>query len=451
MKNEEETKIDAVEQLIILGNGFDLAAGLPSSYKEFLGTKLSRMDFDGFPEIKSTVQLRNDLQKREDQLKKNSIGQIYFDTVASIIDVEYMKLPANAVDFVPLSQQIFYRIPELEDGIKVIEYLMGNDWSVWEVLLLYNSNFSNFNMDFNWQDIESLIYRVINSVRDSDFEANLYIRVTSIFTNGFEKSKDGFVSRDDFFSREAFIMFICLFDKYSVYGDEKVPTKNNENYFIRILAGELTKFENSFKFFLIENQEVEMYKKNSSEILTLLTGKKNASFNLLNFNYTQPELNLSNIENDGATIFAKNIHGIAKKQGEIIFGIDNANIDADLSMIEYSLTKSYRTMRNRQNPQPTLYNKGIKQIKFYGHSFGEADYGYFFQIFNDVGLLNMDIKLEFYYSIYEGSSAERILMSQKLSVAKLLETYATSVQGDLIGKTILTQLNNEDKLELIEI
>lgn len=434
-----------IKQLIILGNGFDLAAELPTTYKLFLTSKLNNINYGAYDVEQEIIKTKvnEEMSAKSERREVKSIAPLIFTLVAEQLDNYFQDITFETTTpdisrRLGISEQLADANSQINEAISFIKHLNENGLSLWEIIFLTNSEYNDDDQIYNWQDIESEISNLIRSIRSTETNENFLKRIKRLPSMKFTYS-------DDILSREVFITYLFYI------GTEKINAKTTENELISLLATELAIFENSFRDYLIGFQKKETYKINSANLLRKITGDQGLNFNLLNFNYTQPELNLQQKKDEGENSIwnSKNVHGVASKDSEIIFGITNTNIDANRP--DYSLTKAYRTMRNRNNPQKTLFNKGIKRIKFYGHSFGEADYGYFFEIFNDVELLNLDVKLEFYYSIYDEDSAEHILMSQKLSVAKLLETYAMSLQGDLIGKTILTQLNNADKLELIEI
>lgn len=82
-------------------------------------------------------------------------------------------------------------------------------------------------------------------------------------------------------------------------------------------------------------------------------------------------------------------------------------------------------------PSPPI----IEAIKFYGHSLAEADYSYFQHLFDYYDLYNNNsLKLEFYYSVYEGVDPEKLKQEQLVSILRLLDKYGETLDNKFHGK-----------------
>lgn len=169
--------------------------------------------------------------------------------------------------------------------------------------------------------------------------------------------------------------------------------------------------------------------------------------NILSFNYTdikwKPE-NVSHIDN---------VHGRVNGEGNIIFGIDNKNID--VSNNAYKFTKTYRKVySNAFYPNDfisdNVLSKDIKTIAFYGHSLNKQDYAYFQTIFDFYKIIECKTHLIFMYSIYDSANPDKVKIDIVNNVTALLEEYGNSL-NNAQGKNLIHALLNQKKLEIKEI
>lgn len=97
-------------------------------------------------------------------------------------------------------------------------------------------------------------------------------------------------------------------------------------------------------------------------------------FDLINFNYT-------NINSDYSKIF-KNVDNFKFVHGDIysniIFGVYSTLMNPFLPNFIFS--KTYRSLKILNSN--FKLDKSINYIKFFGHSLSEADYAYFYNIFD---------------------------------------------------------------------
>ncbi|MBR3312864.1 MAG: hypothetical protein IKG18_01860 [Atopobiaceae bacterium] len=87
-------------------------------------------------------------------------------------------------------------------------------------------------------------------------------------------------------------------------------------------------------------------------------------------------------------------------------------------------------------------------IKFFGHSLGEADYSYFQAIFDGVDLYGGSTKLIFYYRPWPGKNEEELRSKMVMDVSKLLTTYGKTLDNKDHGKNLMHKLLLEGRLEV---
>ena len=221
------------------------------------------------------------------------------------------------------------------------------------------------------------------------------------------------------------------------------------------LKKDLKKFENTFSFYL--NNELKRnndeYISRTSRLLNKLLTQKNPSYTklkyqsiktdistnskqIISFNYTQPSINVS----------IRYIHGNLKNRN-IIFGIDYDSVSNLFNYHPLEFTKSYRILENKLNSKVSI-SSDIKNILFYGHGLGEADYSYFQSIFDTVDLYHGDAKLIFYWTQF-GVQDQYIEQVEK--VVWLIEKYGQTFANKDHGRNLFTKLLLENRIIFVEI
>ncbi|MEI3647113.1 bacteriophage abortive infection AbiH family protein [Lactococcus lactis subsp. lactis] len=411
-----------MRQLLILGNGFDLACGLKSSYTDFIK-----------------------YMKREHHIER--------------------KLPQSYSD---------------DDNISEV--------NIWYTLLL----FSNLSGDVTWKEIETQIYKwlVHKEIIEKIIKTHTFKTMWNISTNQAEMSriKQG------------------INEKIYLAALKRIERMNNEESEIdrevvaKILLSELNRLEKDFENYLflkagysIESDGIYFTKSNDLlrkivlENYPELTYKPDNSinelmFNVISFNYTDPWSsswrNTFNISSAlPKPILHSMVHGLAFRDqknevgnNRVIFGVDSFKYisedkETEISplQLEYRFTKIYRTLvlysdkfrsYSKRNVHLNVFDKEIKEIKFYGHSLGEADYSYFQQMFDYYDLYsNNELVLYFYYSQYPNSNKtdQELLQEQVYSITKLIEKYGSTMNNKAHGKNLLTRLLQTNRIIIKEI
>lgn len=175
------------------------------------------------------------------------------------------------------------------------------------------------------------------------------------------------------------------------------------------------------------------------------------STSVLSFNYTSVAEDYFDKGDDGVFV---NIHG---KLGEdIIFGIDGK--DCMDNPVAVPFTKTYRLMLrggSRTGGLISTANSSNLQdatdvIKFYGHSLGRADYSYFQSIFDGVDLYESETVLVFYYPLDSSDDSEMINNERRSrlanSINNLLVAYGATMDNSDHGKNLMHKLLLEGRL-----
>lgn len=186
---------------------------------------------------------------------------------------------------------------------------------------------------------------------------------------------------------------------------------------------------------------------------------------ILDFNYTDPVYGLGN-----ASSLLTNIHGNVHG-GDIVFGIDSNSVDTNA--VNYpelvKFTKTYRLMALGKGPKTSLVHPHVSGqpgretdiIKFFGHSLGDPDYSYFQAIFDEVDLYGGDTRLIFYYNQNrpnekKGSEKSRNTTSESAQeemfekVNRLITTYGQTLDNKDHGRNLMHKLLLENRLQVIQ-
>ncbi|WP_455049471.1 AbiH family protein [Granulicatella adiacens] len=375
MENNERTK-----QLLIIGNGFDLACGLKSRYNDF-----------------------------------------FYDL--------YKENPQN------------YSITEEE-----------NYWfKLFKGMVKFDENYT-----LGWTDIE---LQILIELMNIEFIYNIDL-LLNLNTLESKDSIKAYISRfiytksnENKHYDEDSVLNTFLVLKKTLH-EHEIDILDKRSTFDR-LKKDLKKFENTFAFYL--NNELERngddYLINSSRLFDRLllqnhlsNKSRNYQYNrtdigdntqqIISFNYTQPSLYDS----------IRYIHGNLKNRN-IIFGIDYDSVSNLFNYHPLEFTKSYRILENKLNSKVSI-SSDIKNILFYGHGLGEADYSYFQSIFDTVDLYHSDAKLIFYWTQF-GDQDQYIEQVEK--VVWLIEKYGQTFANKDHGRNLFTKLLLENRIIFEEI
>lgn len=420
-----EKIINDVEELIVIGNGFDRACGIETTYGNFF----------------------NAILEKNEEKKKISLEQ------KSIVE-SYEHILEECLKF--LGKSSYFNYPR--EKFKCLPNNVGY------IIFL----FEKINENANWSNIEEVIYDYVENNCMIEYFSNHILSERkrlmkpTLLKGNLENIKTT--------KSEIFKLF---FEKLNYTEDEqynkiknlkktneKISFENIQEEVTVFILAELHRLEKDFEDFIVDIINIT-YEKNVNNVLLKIWGEDRVSlgkregeslpYNLLSFNYT------TSVENTPWKRYQTfNVHGkaIGGLGNNIIFGIDDKNISA--ASYKYRFTKTYRILQLYSNNKAyfninNIYSKKIKRIKFFGHSLASADYAYFQQMFDYYNIYNSELELIFYYSIYEEGKEEQIKQEQTLAISRLIEEYGATMNNKDHGKNLLIRLIQTQRLKLINI
>ncbi|CAM2731248.1 AbiH family protein [Fructilactobacillus fructivorans] len=422
---------DKPKDLLIIVNGFDLACGLESSFKNY------------FDYIKKQTLIKT---MENEEVQEHNIMDYVHDFLNMRAYVQNNENIDSKLDN-PMIRFI-YDICVNDDTIRISNYPLvtehksnGSIGSLFDVYFLTNEILNN-----NWSDVETNLYNLINN-NDNNLnylilvmkhlkvlKDNLYDKKSkySAFINN-SKKRTNIVNELDYSCKDGsltllFIMLMTFEYPIDSYSDRE---------FVNFIFNQLNQFERNLGEYIgsIEN---DSYRKNAKNLLKRINKNiyNNRSFNILDFNYTNPFSEDSTIDN---------VHGDTSQP---IIGVDANSIRNDDYF--YKFSKTYRIMTRSTDNKELILPDDPKNIYFYGHSLAPADYSYFQTIFDHYDIYNSSIKLVFCYSIYDSNKENKIKSNYFEEVYKLMNTYGEST-GTQKGRNILHKMILEGRLMLKEI
>ncbi|HAO5741461.1 TPA: hypothetical protein IQC28_002501 [Listeria monocytogenes] len=404
-------------QLLILGNGFDVQAGLKCKYSDFF---------------------------------KNRMEQF------GLLTVDGERIDKEALDFLSLSVDpqvgpvLFNSISLGEEKI----FKQSSEVNFWELEMAFSESYYE---EINWYNVEEHINKVVRNLNNhfremsspsnlSNFEAKNNFKTPgpiSLAPKSIKKYQEEMTQQCGG-PISNYMIYLAILGK--IY-DEKSYFKTDV---LTIMSQEIRKYETKFDAYLRECAKSPDYQRIAKENLSKLIQEDNnqdVSANVLSFNYTHIPSKVISEEGDEISIKVKdNVHG--KLGNEIIFGIDHGTIDNDTPL--YNFTKTYRKLYENKDSEESVLSLDIKVIKIYGHSLSNADYAYFQSIFDFLNIYENPINIIVYYTKYKESEAE---IRQELSnaVQKLISRYGQSMDNKEKGKNLLHKLLLENRLTIKKI
>ncbi|MDT2898974.1 AbiH family protein [Lactococcus lactis] len=382
----------SLKQLIVLGNGFDLACGLKSTYSDFfdyiygqqiVNTKSNNFWYDIFKNYKQ-------------------------ESIENWADIE---------------EQILIQL-------KNIEYLYNE-----KILIEGRGNSETSSLaesEHKEKNIPNNIYVTL------EFLLPYFVKVRSEKTTQNNLKKQLLILENDF---RKYLLSITKNNAddgihYKYYMKSKVLNK-----YIQLCNSS----ESHNSDLVSKLEDTTLYNQYSlvnkfDETLSKIYKEKNSDENLvLTFNYTK----VWDVEN------IRNIHGDLDN-GNIIFGIDYDKLNNNFKKAPIEFSKSYRVLENGLTSTFDI-SSDIDIIKIYGHGLGKADYSYYQSIFDSVDLYHGKTKVMFFWSDYKGKEKEQIHKDFVKGVTNLIEEYGTTFSNKDHGRNLFTKLLLENRLTIEEI
>lgn len=452
------------KRLLIIGNGFDLHLKLKSSFTDFFENKYSDLE-KVVKEKKRLISTTYNIRETNSifaisKLPIFNIDDYYVQDVIKQFLKPFRETHTNFwIKYLLIRKYIFSdKIEEWNDIESTIYDFFDNDNnSLLNIIYIILESLCLKNNTVNVEDSEKIQYiRKSYDLKISDDEFINTLFITLLIIHDMEKDKkavEKFRSIRDIVKNEYHnnvrsyqtFPFLNSDDQTLDQFNSDIRSKIKDALII-YFRNELTKFESSFNDYMqkqINDYPKTEYKTLSNELLKKLSNGK--PYNLLNFNYTNPNtsgtgcLNSNNIH--GKLVNPKNFNNSKKS---LIIGIDGKNVSINNS--EYQFTKTYRTIvSSSNNENNNILSPHIKEICFYGHSFAHADFSYFKNIFQFYRIEKLQTKLILFYSNQPNKTENEIVRNQLLSFSKLIDEYCDDMNLGS-GDSLLRRLQVANKI-----
>lgn len=390
------------KKLIILGNGFDLASTLKSTYKDFFSERID-------------TKIEEQLDEALTCFKEQMVDSSYFgyDTLFKV------KEPKNINQARRIMQNRYGT-----DNHYVYEIIKKSNLTFWDLIFYYSGGKEK---DLQWQDVEQKMLQFFCSEDENANFPNLAMIKSILRGSSYKINPE---------------TLLCLHLASFLPDRGEYERENLVNY----LYDELKTFEHCFAEYL-NNIITDSYERKAAELLlkmTNATSLPNISDTIFSFNYTYPFKKILKIIN---------VHGTVE-EGNIIFGIDQEEIDPKLDI--YRFTKTFRQMTETKLAVTYQDNilpdkEAVDEIVFFGHSLSLLDYSYFQTIFDHYELYQSNIVLIFYYRVYGDKSKEDMELDLAKKISKMLHEYSPSIDNPKKGKNLLHKLILEKRLIIKEV
>jgi len=383
----------SLKQLIVLGNGFDLACGLKSTYSDFFAYIYGQ------------------------QIVNNTNSNNFW------YDIFRNYKQKSIENWADIEEQILIQLKNIEYLYNEKILIEGRGDS--ETSSLAQSEYKENNIPMNLYVTLEFLLPYFVKVRSEKTTQNILKIQLLILEDDFRKyllsitknNADDGIHYKYYMKSKVLNKYIQLCNSSESHNSDLVSKLEDTTIFKH--SPQKKKFDETLS---------EIYKeKNSNENLVLI------------FNYTK----VWDVEN------IRNIHGDLDN-GNIIFGIDYDKLNNNFKKAPIEFSKSYRVLENGLISTFDI-SSDIDIIKIYGHGLGKADYSYYQSIFDSVDLYHGKTKVMFFWSDYEGKEKEQIHKDFVKGVTNLIEEYGTTFTNKDHGRNLFTKLLLENRLTIEEI
>lgn len=397
---------ESIKQLLIIGNGFDLACGLKSSYKNF---------FDNYLKAISST-------------NSKMYWERYFQKTS------YLNNNNDDYSWTDIETQIFIQLQNveflIENNLLKYKYYLNEDELKEQINLILTESNKNTTLD-SLMNTFYLLYSIFEySIIDNPLKLN----------NVLTKIKNDLLKLEKQFTNYLSNEIQNANSKIETNNETATTIFTENSYFIksRILFATLLLFHINVNDTPLSVPSIEILQKfvNSNLLTETLDVDSLSNFGIvenyvLSFNYTKP-FPFPNL---------RNIHGNLNNWN-IIFGIDYDKVNTFFSNQPTQFTKSYRILENKLNSDMTIPSD-LNKILFYGHGLGEADYSYFQTIFDTVDLYHGNTQLVFFWNNFNEEDQYKIQVER---VTNLIEKYGQTFANKDHGRNLFTKLLLENRI-----
>lgn len=381
---------------LVLGNGFDLHCGLRSSFQHYYVFSKDRIEY---------------ISKWYESFKKH-----YED--------KHLVVP--------------------EDSRDVKRFKTISIWDFFFTILCISKRNKDYK-NYLWFEVENDIKNSLLDVKHAKTQDELIESISTQLSNpiNWDLVYDELTARNhiDFVEIKAIAHIIDVKTDRSIF---------DKTDFFNYLLNELKQFEKEFAIFL--NQQLvkttyanfgiitynEVFISKAIDTINEICGFENL-VSIESFNYTS-------INHSKVIPLFSNINGNLKNP---IFGVDTV---FPPSSPKFVFTKTSRRMENDAFSKESNKKEKFKNLIIYGHSLNEADYSYFFPIFDQLGLMdnNSDSKIIVSYSVFNEENRSQQLKKIRNDLLKMFEQYAKENKYKLANR-FLDSLTTRGRVILYEI
>ena len=316
------------------------------------------------------------------------------------------------------------------------------DINIWDVFFNFSTN--NDTQNPEWWSVEGLLLSSLlteNDVKNHPSKYSLLLKTSIRWYKFKDYYQTNTVPTNDLDA--FFVLFI----------NTRNAIKHKQDLsFYEFLLDELNDFESNFGSF-IHWQLHDEYMEKQNYALYLNTKYLNNCISTLKFFGGLENIVSIDSFNYGEMCEEKlstRLHHINGNYKAPIFGVDSSYFEPGDE--RFIFTKTGRRIEADIFDTDANEIKDFENIVVYGHSLNEADYNYFFPIFDKINLLDSQAKgmLIFAFSVFENADKRDVKINLRNSVSKILIEYAES-KGIKSPKRFLDGLTTQHKLMIFEI
>lgn len=308
----------------------------------------------------------------------------------------------------------------------------------WDLFFALNSVDNNQMFDSNWCDIERLML--------SSFPVHVSSNERNAITSKIDWSEiKGLASKDEHGKR------CCIYDFIAEFMKKRAKYLGvNSELFYEFLLSELKAFEKNFGNYIYEQIVPKTPESNFIDTTNRVYFQKaEATINELcdinnlvsidTFNYS--DMCIKNLKCP--------IQHINGSYLNPIFGIDSSFEPKDECFI---FTKTARRIDSDMFNHSFERKPDFENVVIFGHSLNEADYSYFFPLFDKLNLLDSlaNNVVVFAYSIYDEKQEKAIKSTLRKSISNIMFAYAKS-KGVSEPQRFLDSLGTQNRIVTYEL
>lgn len=379
-----------LHQLLVIGNGFDLACGLKSSFADFFAPRIEAI------------------------LKKSAVEG------SSVCTAQMLASATNDLGY-----------------------------TVWDLVVIRrNRDLSAVGKGTLWADFESMIEQrlIMRSSRAGLPKRNLIDQIADDITNRFSSGSSS-ITKGKVLNAEAAYLANML-------GHRSISNEEAHRFYYDELKRLEGQFLDYLKAEVVESRADYLNRaQHLLDMLIGQSGSESSSsestISLLNFNYTDPTMGYRNVNSTnihGSLRLGEVVMGID--------GRELIDVDRTMPFTKTYRLMTLPPLKSGALVQSSDYLGGkTTVIKFFGHSLAKADYSYFQALFDGLNLYSGTIRLMFYCRDYRNADGAIIHTKERTvsAVKDLLTEYSWTLDNRDHGRNLIHKLLIEGRLSIVEL